>query len=213
MSLDPFSGQGNVVGKVRKKVVISLSARKTVITPRMPAQSVRPVQSAIPLPAEARIPSVIKERAHSKIKPVPVIVQEIPTPVTSSSSVSSESKSEVAEKTDTLFETVASADSSGSSEHEEDPDSIVARPLYRQNPSPEYPALARRRHLQGNVILEVLVNKNGRVEELFVKESSGYKVLDRAALKAVRGWLFEPGRKGTSPVSMKVLVPVRFSLR
>ncbi len=89
----------------------------------------------------------------------------------------------------------------------------LARPLYRKNPPPEYPALARRRHLQGTVVLEVSVSAEGAVEEVRVEESSGHKVLDRAALRAVWNWLFEPGRRGGERIAMRVMVPVRFDLR
>jgi protein TonB len=89
----------------------------------------------------------------------------------------------------------------------------LARPLYLKNPPPEYPGLARRRHLQGTVVLAVSVTADGTVDELRVEESSGHKVLDRAAVRAVRNWLFEPGRRGGERIAMRVMVPVRFNLR
>ena len=61
--------------------------------------------------------------------------------------------------------------------------------------------------------LEVLVDRTGRVKELRVQDSSGYPVLDRAAVKAVREWVFEPGMVGDQKVDMWVRVPVRFELR
>ncbi len=89
---------------------------------------------------------------------------------------------------------------------------VLARPLYRDNPPPAYPALARRRQWQGTVVLEVLVQEDGLVAELSVDQGSGHSVLDQAALAAVRNWRFTPGRRGRLPVAMKVLVPVRFGL-
>lgn len=86
-------------------------------------------------------------------------------------------------------------------------------PAYRRNPPPVYPASARRRGYEGTVILEVLVNARGTVDELRVSRSSGFKVLDRAALRAVKIWLFEPGRQGERAVAMWVKVPVRFQLQ
>lgn len=90
---------------------------------------------------------------------------------------------------------------------------IEAHPLYRENPPPPYPRAAQRRHHQGTVILEVLVNRQGRVEELQVAESSGYPLLDRAAANAVADWRFEPGRRNDQAVASRVLVPVRFALQ
>ncbi|WP_157861444.1 energy transducer TonB [Desulfurivibrio alkaliphilus] len=88
-----------------------------------------------------------------------------------------------------------------------------ARPLYRENPPPPYPRAAQRRHHQGTVILEVLVNRQGRVEELQVAESSGYPLLDQAALAAVADWRFEPGRRNGQTITSTVLVPVSFVLQ
>jgi protein TonB len=88
-----------------------------------------------------------------------------------------------------------------------------AVPVYRQNPPPRYPAKARHRGWEGTVVLEVLVNRKGRVDDLRVLETSGHEVLDEAALKAVGDWLFEPGRRGAEKVAMWVKVPLRFELR
>ncbi len=88
-----------------------------------------------------------------------------------------------------------------------------AIPIYDKNPSPEYPLIARRRGFQGTVALEVMVDRNGRVADLRVFKSSGYKVLDRAAEKSVREWVFKPAIKGNEKVEMWVRVPVCFQLK
>lgn len=90
---------------------------------------------------------------------------------------------------------------------------VLAHPLYRVNPEPEYPPLARRRGLEGTVVLEALVTPAGTVGGLLVHQSSGHALLDEAALQAVKGWRFEPGRRGAAVAAMSVLVPVRFGLR
>lgn len=90
---------------------------------------------------------------------------------------------------------------------------VEAVPLYRENPPPLYPELARRRGYEGVVLLEVLVTEEGGVGELRVARSSGHAVLDRAAEQTVRKWRFDPGRKGDLPVAMKVRIPVRFRLQ
>lgn len=87
-----------------------------------------------------------------------------------------------------------------------------ASPLYRKNPPPVYPRVARRRGHQGTVFLEVLVARNGNVKDLRLLESSGYAALDDAALASVKGWIFEPGMKGNQSVEMWVKLPVRFQL-
>jgi len=88
-----------------------------------------------------------------------------------------------------------------------------AFPLYKTNPIPKYPRLARRRGCQGTVVLSVFVNENGYVTNLWMFTSSGYRLLDNAAVKAVRNWAFEPGKKGNKKVAMWVKVPIRFRLK
>jgi len=90
---------------------------------------------------------------------------------------------------------------------------IFARPRYLINKPPSYPHLARRRGYQGTVILEVLVTKEGRVAKLKVKKPSGYKMLDKAAIKAVKNWLFDPAMKDGKRVEAWVQVPIRFKLQ
>ncbi|MBC8200085.1 MAG: energy transducer TonB [Desulfobacterales bacterium] len=88
-----------------------------------------------------------------------------------------------------------------------------AIPLYRVNPPPKYPRIARKRGYQGTVVLDVLVDQNGRVGDLRLFTSSGYSILDRKAMASVKGWLFEPGMKGDKKLDMWVRVPVRFELK
>ncbi|RLC05385.1 MAG: hypothetical protein DRH34_02440 [Deltaproteobacteria bacterium] len=88
-----------------------------------------------------------------------------------------------------------------------------AKPLYKENALPAYPLLAKRRGLMGTVELIVLVSEKGKVSSLKLFKSSGYKSLDRQALKTVKNWLFEPGKKNGTPRKMWVKIPVKFELK
>lgn len=83
---------------------------------------------------------------------------------------------------------------------------------YLSNPVPDYPPAARKLRLEGTTIVRVLVNPEGRAEVVQLEKSSGASVLDGAALKAVKKWLFVPARSGNKPVSAWVDVPIRFRL-
>ena len=72
--------------------------------------------------------------------------------------------------------------------------------------------MARRRGLEGVVTIEAKIDISGKVNELRIFASSGHKILDKAALGAVRGWQFSPGTVGGRTQSMWVKVPVRFEL-
>lgn len=89
----------------------------------------------------------------------------------------------------------------------------LAVPAYQHNRQPEYPPMARRRGYSGTVMLKVLVDAQGRVADLTVEQSSGHRILDRAALKAVRQWLFSPAIEDAIPISMWVSVPITFRLQ
>ena len=87
-----------------------------------------------------------------------------------------------------------------------------ARPDYGINPKPHYPKSARRRGYEGTVLLRVLVLENGEVGEIELTEPSGYSVLDESALKAVKDWVFIPGKKAGKYISSWVEVPIKFQL-
>jgi protein TonB len=88
----------------------------------------------------------------------------------------------------------------------------AAKPRYRSNPKPDYPIASQRRREEGVVVLNVAVDAGGTPTSMSIKRSSGYPLLDRAALNAVRRWTFEPARSGGVPMFSQVEVPVRFSL-
>ena len=88
----------------------------------------------------------------------------------------------------------------------------LARPNYLRNPPPKYPAESRKLREEGLVLLKVSVTAEGRAADVRLQRSSGFARLDEAALKAVRGWEFNPARAGATPVACAVEVPVRFGL-
>jgi protein TonB len=110
-------------------------------------------------------------------------------------------------------EQTAPAFSSNTGPTSPSPAPAKAAPLYKTNPKPPYPRLARRRGWQGTVILKVQVSTEGQVHQVGIHTSSGYPLLDRTAAKTVKGWRFQPGTRGGQPVSMEVLVPVHFTLQ
>ena len=83
---------------------------------------------------------------------------------------------------------------------------------YLRNPKPAYPGLAQRRGMQGVVLLLVEVSAKGYPTTVKVKKTSGFMLLDKAALKAVRSWRFAPAKRGSLPVAASVEVPIRFTL-
>ncbi len=89
---------------------------------------------------------------------------------------------------------------------------ITAHAQYRSNPKPDYPAEAKRLRQEGVVMVNVSVNAEGRVTDASLAHSSGFPLLDQAALQAVHHWTFEPARAMGIPVASKPAVPIRFKL-
>lgn len=89
---------------------------------------------------------------------------------------------------------------------------VSAKPRYRSNPKPQYPADARRARQEGVVLLRVEVTSRGRAQNVGIARSSGFQALDEAAIRAVRHWTFDPGRAAGVPVSSTVTIPMRFDL-
>jgi periplasmic protein TonB len=88
----------------------------------------------------------------------------------------------------------------------------LARPLGGYQVKPRYPESARRAGFQGVTRLRVHVLESGRVGEVMIDQSAGFRDLDVAAMDAVKKWRFEPARRGKEPVSVWVMLPVKFEL-
>jgi TonB family protein len=76
--------------------------------------------------------------------------------------------------------------------------------------NPVYPADALRAGVEGIVNLEVIVSKDGRVEE--AKAMNGPTFLRQAALDAVKQWVWEPFLLNSRPIRVRTRVTLRFDL-
>ena len=83
---------------------------------------------------------------------------------------------------------------------------------YLHNPTPVYPAAARRTGYEGTVVIRARIQIDGSADRVEIKKSSGYGVLDQAALEAVRKWRFIPARRGNEAVVEWVEIPWQFKL-
>ena len=61
--------------------------------------------------------------------------------------------------------------------------------------------------------LSIRLTVNGRAVEINVRTSSGARVLDDAAMDAVKRWRFAPAREGRRAIESWVEVPLKFALR
>jgi periplasmic protein TonB len=164
-------------------------------------EGIVPAKSIEPLPTEAAMRPAPSPTAQPLTETVAT-----PTPVTSIATVAvpTAPATTIGDNSSALpgndFTTVAGSPTA------------LAKPDYRKNPEPEYPLAARRRGQQGTVRLKITVSPGGRATEVSLQQSSGFDLLDQAALRAVTTWEFEPARVGAIRVASRIEVPVRFKL-
>jgi protein TonB len=75
---------------------------------------------------------------------------------------------------------------------------------------PKYPDEARSQHIEGLVLVQALVGKDGSIQDTRIVKS--IPALDSAAVAAVRQWHFKPAKSKGKPVAAWVAVPLKFSL-
>ena len=198
----PVASQKNIVKKAQpKKNLKALTFKKQQIKTIEATQPESTPEPFVPLKAETQIFTTASSELSPLRQPLPAdeafIKKTRRVPAGSSEPVTTAAVPPDTRKDDTL---------SGKALK-------LARPLYKENTAPPYPRKARRLGYEGIVMLKVLIDENGRVDDLIVFKSSGHTVLDRAALSAVRKWLFEPGTEGGIKKKMWVKIPVRFDLK
>jgi protein TonB len=90
---------------------------------------------------------------------------------------------------------------------------VEASLAYRSAPL-RFPLQALRQHMQGSVLLRVLVDETGKPVNVLVERSSGYALLDRSAREQVlASWRFQPALVNGRAVPAWARVPVTFNLQ
>lgn len=73
---------------------------------------------------------------------------------------------------------------------------------------PEYPPQARIARIMGDVVLQISIDKQGRVTD--AKALSGHPMLAIVAMNAVKQWRYQPYTLGDAPVAVKTFITVKF---
>lgn len=92
------------------------------------------------------------------------------------------------------------------------PGSGITPPELLHEVKPDYTEDARRRNLEGEVVLEIIVRSDGSVGNIRLLQALGGG-LDQRAIDAVKRWRFAPARRHGTPVDVLVEVAVEFRLR
>ena len=86
-----------------------------------------------------------------------------------------------------------------------DTSDVVSRPV-----KPDYPLLARQMKVQGSVILQAMIGRDGLIQDLRVV--SGPPILAMAAQDAVKQWHFKPHYQGSDAVETQARITVNFTI-
>jgi len=92
------------------------------------------------------------------------------------------------------------------------PGSGIEPPRLLREVKADYTEEARQRNVTGEVLLEIVVRRDGSVGDVRILQGLGGGLNDRA-VQAVRQWRFTPGRRQGAPVDVIVEVAVEFRLR
>lgn len=77
--------------------------------------------------------------------------------------------------------------------------------------NPKYPAEAKKKHIQGTVVLAAIISKQGRIQSLHVIQ--GPNLLRNSSLTAVRTWRYKPYLLNGKPVAVKTQINIVYSLQ
>ncbi|KLV07295.1 hypothetical protein ABT56_05910 [Photobacterium aquae] len=167
----------------RKKLV----KKKQVEAPKTPKAKPRP-----PKPVE------------KKVKPV----DKQPKPVVHKKTVEPKKQSEKHIEAPSVPAQTAEA-SSGVNNNPQ----LVSKPTFATRPSPvSYPKMAKRRGIEGMVMVEVWIDETGKQIKQTLVQSSGANILDDAAIKAIKRWRFSSHIVDGQAIAHRVQIPVRFEL-
>lgn len=86
----------------------------------------------------------------------------------------------------------------------------VSEGLLIHKVTPTYPALARSARIQGSVVLQAVIAKDGTIQNL--RAVSGHPMLTPAAIDAVKQWRYKPYYLNGEPVEVETQITVNFTL-
>lgn len=177
------------VQNISEKIEKTEKRQELVPTPRLivkkpTLEREKPTLKIAEAPKEIQKPEA--KAALKEIEPVP---DKITTPIDSEPAPASKSV----------------ADNTG-----QETSTVIHEANYKRRTPPSYPRRAYDLGQQGIVTLAALIEPNGRTGHLKVEQSSGHRLLDKAAIAAVKKWEFEPLTRNGEKVSSWVRVPVKF---
>ena len=90
-------------------------------------------------------------------------------------------------------------------------DGATEPPVPVRTVAPEYPPDLRRDGTSGIVMVSCLIDDKGNVQETKIEKST-HDSFGQPAVEAVKRWKFKPARRDGAAVSIRVTIPIKFSV-
>lgn len=171
--------------------------------PVMPSKSAIKISLIQPQPqqkAELERPHVLSTKKHKTHRVEQPLLAATPSPKKNSIKKAKKT-SPIHDKKNTIQSPIESAKVES-----------LSPPTLASNPAPHYPHRARLKGYEGHVILNIEVLPSGHCGTISIHQSSGHRILDDAALAAVRKWRFTSAKNNSIPRSQWVKQKISFQL-
>jgi protein TonB len=165
-------------------------------TPRMPVEAPKPVQKAEPR----------KTEKSASPAPAPTPAQKTPAPTTEPTPA----KPTESTQTATVSPPTSGGGMSGTPIQTDIGKLVV---VYQPDADPYYPSFSKRAGEQGEVVVRLIINEAGEVEETRLLQSSSYPRLDRAAIEIGKRYRFKPYLINGSPAKISTNLLIKFNLK
>lgn len=193
------------------------AARETVPVPAKaaetaPADQPKPVEKAAPVEKPRVAAKPVQRVAHAEPVPERAAAPSAFTPAASAADGAASTVTASAARAPSEAAAATGAGGEGASSGDKEL-LVITNPRFRATPTPaRYPKRARELGQEGEALVHARLDPDGDPEEVLIWKSSGFALLDNAALAAVRHWQFEPARRNGNPTVAWVEIPVRFQL-
>ncbi|MBU3575969.1 TonB family protein [Polynucleobacter sp. UK-Mo-2m-Kol15] len=179
---------------------------------RVMANLVSPEAAKQPQAASAAPPP--KPKQEQKKRVVDEISTQAPTPPQTQQQTATPPTSQQP-KTDaqTLNTAVAPASTSGASGTPIQTDIGKLVVLYQPDADAYYPSFSKRSGEQGEVVVRLIIDESGSVEDIALLRSSSFPRLDRAASEIGRRYRFKPFLVNGSPAKISTNLLIKFNLK
>ncbi|MDF2366688.1 energy transducer TonB [Sneathiella sp.] len=200
--------------RVKPVVTTPFAPEKVAVIPKLPQPKAEPVREAkaqpVPRP-KVRPAAALAPSTETKTVPpvemakiVPEVLEKVPEKKVVKEVVAKPEPQPAPESK------VVAALPDGSKGRGEDNSTVVHEARYLHQVAPSYPRRALDLGQQGTVTLHAEVLPSGTPRDLKIAQSSGHRLLDMAAMAAVKKWKFEPTSVDGNAVVSWVRVPVNF---